>query len=101
MLANAQPAGIDVLGRLAEIAAMRAAGGVGRPIALTGCDQAGIDPRLARQDCRFEAWLVRESDRAAIVAAFATIRGPGGHDRIAASGRFTFSLLPIEKDPRP
>lgn len=99
MLANAQPVGIDQLGQLAGVAAVRAIAHLGAAVALVRCDEAGIDAELAVRDIRFEAWLVRESDVDTTIAAFATVREPAGNERIAASGRFTFSLLPIEKGP--
>ena len=99
MLANTQPAGIDLLGQLADVAAVRAIDRLGRPIVLARCDEVAISSALIGRALRLEAWLVREDDRDATVAAFAMLHESCGMERIAASGRFTFSILPIEKDP--
>lgn len=99
MLASAQLQGFDLLRHIAEAAASRARLALGTHLALTGCDEVRIELASCAGDLRFEAWCVRESAAATTITAFAMIRDAVGREHIAASGRFTFSVLPSERDP--
>ena len=97
MLSRAQSQDADVLGRLVEVAAARAHAVLGEWLTLAGCEAVRIDgnPRGA---LAFEAWCVREDAAAATITAFAMAHDDRGRERIAASGRFTFSIPTSEKD---
>lgn len=46
----------------------------------------------------FETWCVRDDGITATITAFAFVRDRRGQECIAASGRFTFSLVTNEKE---
>ena len=96
MLSRVQSQDTDVLGRLIEVAAARAGAVLGE-LTLAGCEAVRIDAN-PRGTLAFEAWCVREDGTAVTIAAFAMAHDNLGRERIAASGRFTFSIPTSEKD---
>lgn len=97
MLARTQLAGTDTLTGLVTAAAARARGVLPGPLTLTACGDVAIDPSADALGLAVEAWLVRADAGAATIAAFAIARGASGGERIAASGRFTFSIPSRER----
>lgn len=91
MLASALPQGADLLNRVVEAATARAWIALGDGLVLTGCD--AIEIGACEGDLTFEAWSVRQQPGCTTIAAYAMARDSFGRERIAASGRFTFSCI--------
>jgi len=97
MLDRARSQDADLLGRLVEAATVRARTVLGGQPALVQCEAVRIDGD-SRDSLTFEAWCVREDGAAATITAFAIAHDDLRRERIAASGRFTFSIPTSEKD---
>ena len=97
MLARTQLAGTDTLDSLVKAAAERAHSVLPGALVLTACDGVTLDQSADDADLALEAWLVRVDEGTATTTAFAITRNASGHERIAAAGRFTFSLRSNER----
>lgn len=97
MLARTQLAGTYTLNSLVKAAAERAHSVLPGALVLTACDGVTFDQSADDTGLALEAWLVRADESTATMTAFAIARTPAGHERIAASGRFTFSIRSKER----
>ena len=99
MLPNSRKIGLELLERMAQAAAQRAALQLLRPFQLTHCVMVELRPGLAAEDVRLESWAVQGDARGVTISVFATAAVPAAMDqaaadRMAGTGRFTFATLP-------
>ncbi len=97
MLARTQLTGTDTLNSLVKAAAERAHSVLPGALVLTACDGVTLDQSADDIGLALEAWVVRADESTATMTAFAVARSGSGQGRIAASGRFTFSLRSNER----
>lgn len=101
MLANSREPGLELLNQMAEAAARRAALQLCPPFQLTQCMMVELRPGLASAELKLESWAVRTDGRAVTISVFATAIRPEGPNRMAGTGRFTFSPLPTDRKDFP
>lgn len=98
MLSNAPIKGLDLLAVMADTAALKAAAHLHGAIRLAKCDSFALDEGYLSQDVDLESWSVFADHQAIVVSVFAMAPKEDGGQRIAGSGRFTFTTLTHKRE---
>ena len=94
MLSNAPTNGLELLSLMAATAAERASSQLYGSIRLAKCEALELIEGVQPEEIDLESWAVRGDGQNAVIAVFATAPQQDGGRRMAASGRFTFAVLP-------
>lgn len=97
MLSNAPANGLELLSLMAAKAAERASAQLFGTIRLAKCESLELTEGFLAEEVDLETWAVRADEENAVIAVFATAPQGDGGRRMAASGRFTFAVLPRQR----